>query len=340
MKLFLTFTLMSIIGSSYARDKSDSLSLEKPVLSFFKLFSKKKSEPNSLDNLLSSPGGTCQKDEEETESTPQVTIRKALPVIEPLPEYDGLPKFLVEALEKKINKKALDEDQYFVIIFGYEGENNFAKDSHTFSSYIKVSKNGKIKTDTISWLPEEFVNTESICVFQDFKQAIKYSLFGNPCESKKGYNYSLAQTLLWAKKHKRKMAQWGPFPISKKAYELGLARKSRIEKGDMMYLADDTDFRRVKNKEINTFNCYHAVSDLAPEYKLKDSPEVKAFVKKPWGISGTYSVVEHLIKSYQKEDPSSTISRSVSARGAKSEVTNFESFNEDLEAISKIVLSK
>ncbi len=139
------------------------------------------------------------------------------------------------------------EERYFVVFFASQNQRNAPRFSHTFATFFKVDQeesNGvQIETSesaTISWLPSNGV----------------VRLLQRPVA---GRNFTLDETLDWAKRLGLATTARGPFEISKELYERALERKTWLESGRVAYKALDRRFRPEA-----AINCIHAVSDLLP----------------------------------------------------------------------------
>jgi hypothetical protein len=111
-------------------------------------------------------------------------------------------------------------DDYYIWVYAYEGKDNRATDSHTFATVAKVSPDGKITYDTISWLPD----------------SLHVELFA-PAE--KGVNLSLPLTLGLAKSRGLKVFRYGPYRITSEFYDKFLLRIAQLNSSEVLYKAND-----------------------------------------------------------------------------------------------------
>ncbi|MBL7133690.1 MAG: hypothetical protein ISS78_06295 [Phycisphaerae bacterium] len=147
-------------------------------------------------------------------------------------------------------------DRYYMIMFSYEDALNLASRSHTFATFIKARgrADGKgepelIETHTISWLPK------------DLKEALRI-VFGEP---EPGKNYTLEETLAYARKYDRKVKKWGAFEIPSWLFERSIQHIAVLDSGLVLYMANGTDesHRRAYLRQAGgSKNCIQAVSDL------------------------------------------------------------------------------
>ncbi len=184
---------------------------------------------------------------------------------------------------------AVNQDtSYYLVVFGYEGRFNPANQSHTFAAYVQATPDGQQVWSSISWLPADFVNTRSICIFKNILGAIKDEIRGNNCEPVVGRNYSVSQTLQMAQGTRKTLGIWGPYRITREMYSRGIERVVALNNGQTKYLADDRKTRPTGE----AINCMHAVGDL-----FDQGPGKGGFLNLGygiWGIDGTKHVLNFL----------------------------------------------
>jgi len=178
--------------------------------------------------------------------------------------------------------------RFFMINFAYEGQGQFAADSHTFASYIRVDPGQEPKWNDISWLPASFVEKQEISVFKNYAMAAYYEMVGQPFTPEKGTNLSVDATLKFAIETKKRVAIWGPSEITEDMYNTGLRRINHLNSGKVKYIADDREFQR----EGDAINCMHAISDVEGT-RMARGGILKTGLDN-WGVNGTESVVRHL----------------------------------------------
>lgn len=148
---------------------------------------------------------------------------------------------------------------YFVMVWGFQGQDNDVVHSHTFASFYKgddLSK-GIIKPVTISWLPATGVI--------------------DPFAAEPGHNFTLAQTLEMACRLNREVKSWGPYAIEPALYQRAVKRVRLLNSGRVQYSMIDTAPR--------TMNCIDAAGDLTP------TPLDTGIA---WGFVASDAVVQHL----------------------------------------------
>jgi len=168
-------------------------------------------------------------------------------------------------------------DRYFIIPFAYQNEDNDPEFSHSFLSVIRVLgdsrqprltaglksgrfKNREFEAFTISWLPRDFMTNPHLCVFKGVGSRVIPEK--NDCPISPGRNFSLEETIQLAVNDKSALAMWGPYEITRQAFDLAVKRKRLLDKGTITYRADD----RLYRKDRVAINCFHAMAGLDELY--------------------------------------------------------------------------
>jgi hypothetical protein len=164
-------------------------------------------------------------------------------------------------------------ENYYMILFAYEGSPNLPSLAHTFATFHKVTDDGKdapkIETQTISWLKANGTQPRLLA----------------PPEP--GFNYDLPRTLQTAMSTGSRITAWGPYRIDKELYDRAMAQIARLNSGQIAYKATDRSFRPAAT------NCIHALSDLpgnamldtGTAYGTEATAMVRAFFT-PWILDG------------------------------------------------------
>lgn len=149
-----------------------------------------------------------------------------------------------------IGPPARGADLYFMTVYGAQRPVvNQPRYSHTWATFVRLTGNGPdprrytAQTITISWLPE--------------------TLEVRPLElrAEPGVNLTQQQTAAWCEKYRMEIAQFGPYQIEPRLWELAFRRFDRLERGELMYRASDL-FSRPNKKHPEVCNCIYAVLDL------------------------------------------------------------------------------
>ena len=155
-------------------------------------------------------------------------------------------------------------NRYFVVVWGYEGDGNAPRDSHTFAAFYKGDDlaKGRVRPDTISWLPADG----------------GVSLIG----TEQGRNFSLAETLAMACRDGKRVARWGPYETSFDLYQRALARIGLLASGRVSY----SGLALVPG----TMNCIKAAGDIT------DTAFVAGIF---WGLAASEAVVHHFSQFFK-----------------------------------------
>ena len=165
----------------------------------------------------------------------------------------------------------LRADQYFVVLFGSQDSVNSLTGAHTFATFVHAGGD-RYDERTISWLPA----SGTVCLF---------------CPTAKGRNYSLWESVAYAKAHQAKITRWGPYEIHKELYDRAVLQAERLFHGKTLYKALDQHTRPLGI----AINCMHAVSDI-------DTDQGYLMTGTAHGNEATRLVAKHL--SHWIEDPS------------------------------------
>jgi len=157
-------------------------------------------------------------------------------------------------------------NRYFVVVWGYEGDGNAPRDSHTFAAFYNGDDlaKGRVRPGTISWLPADG----------------GVSLTG----AEQGRNFSLAETLAMACRDGKRVARWGPYETSFDLYRRALARIRLLASGRMSY----SGLALIPG----TMNCIKAAGDIT------DTPFLSGI---SWGLAASEAVVRHFSPFFKNE---------------------------------------
>jgi hypothetical protein len=161
-------------------------------------------------------------------------------------------------------------DRYFIIPFAYENKGNDPRFSHSFMAVIRVLADDKqskltpglqkrtyqnrdFEAYTISWLPHDFSTNPNLCVFEGFGSRIFPRL--NDCPLSEGRDFKLDETIKLAVNAKNAVCMWGPYEISKEAFDRGVKRLRLLNGGTIRYRADD----RLYRKDQVAINCFQVI---------------------------------------------------------------------------------
>jgi hypothetical protein len=204
----------------------------------------------AIANHLSSGGcessGSRQFQYLKTEATIMRRMSICLLLMIPCLLLGGLIAIPLTADEKE-KEQEQEKANYHVILFACEREGNPPRFSHTWATFVKSTQNGAAEsgtpsldeTITISWMPASGVIPALFTVT--------------------GRNYSLEESLTWARQNNARIAAWGPIPIRQELFDRARDRREVLERGVLAYKMLDAPVRPDRGT-----NCIHAVTDLVP----------------------------------------------------------------------------
>jgi hypothetical protein len=229
-----------------------------------------------------------------TESRPKVDFSNY-----DVPLYEQITNRIKEKVLARLGEGRNTRDRFFIIPFAYENDGNAPEYSHSFLSVIRVLaddqqpkltaglqkrtyKNRAFEAFTISWLPHDFSTESHLCVFEGVGARLSPSR--NKCVDSVGRSFTLAETIRLGVHVKNAVCMWGPYEITKPAFELGVKRMRLLNAGTIKYRADD----RITRKAGTAINCFHAMAGLD---ELYPNGGIFGTGFKMWGLNGTARVL-------------------------------------------------
>jgi hypothetical protein len=226
-----------------------------------------------------------------------------------VPLYEQITNHIKAKIQARLGDGKNTHDRYFIIPFAYQNKGNNPAFSHSFMAVIRVLADDKqtrltpglqkrtyqnrdFEAFTISWLPHDFLTNPNLCVFEGFGSRIFARL--NDCPISEGRDFKLDETIKLAVNAKNAVCMWGPYEISKEAFDRGVKRLRLLNGGTIRYRADDRLYRKAQV----AINCFHAMSGLA---ELYPNGGIFGTGFKMWGIKGTARVlIEYKAKASNK----------------------------------------
>ena len=213
--------------------------------------------------------------------------------------YDQVVHHIKEKVGARLGKGRNEHDRFFIIPFAYQNKRNQPEFSHSFLSVIRVFADGRqpsptkglavrsyqnraFEAFTISWLPNDFLENPHLCVFDGFGARLIPSW--NKCPVSPGKDFKLPETLSLATRFKLALAMWGPYEITRGAFDLAVKRLRLLDSGTIKYRADDRGYR----KDRVAINCFHAMAGLE---ELFPNGGLFGTGFKMWGFNGTARVL-------------------------------------------------
>jgi hypothetical protein len=216
-----------------------------------------------------------------------------------VPLYEQITNQIKAKVFSRLGDGRNNRDRYFIIPFAYENKGNDPGFSHSFMTVIRVLADGQQPTlvpgltkrtyqnrnfeaFTISWLPHDFDKNPNLCVFEGFGARLIPTW--NKCPISVGKDFKLQETIKLAVNVKNAVCMWGPYEITKGAFDLAVKRLRLLDAGTIKYRADD----RLTRKERTAINCFHAMAGLE---ELFPNGGIFGTGFKMWGINGTARVL-------------------------------------------------
>ena len=215
------------------------------------------------------------------------------------PLYEQITGRIKEKVSARLGEGRNERDRYFIIPFAYQNKGNDPEFSHSFLTVIRVFadgrqpsltaglqvrkyKNREFEAFTISWLPHDFLQNPHLCVFEGFGARLIPSW--NKCPLSPGKDFTLPDTIKLAAQEKLALGIWGPYEITRQAFDLAVKRLRLLDAGTIKYRADDRGYRE-KRVAINCFHAMAGLEELFPNGGLFGT----GFMM--WGIKGTARVL-------------------------------------------------
>ncbi len=146
----------------------------------------------------------------------------------------------------------------------------------------RTYQNRNFEAFTISWLPHDFDKNPNLCVFEGFGARLFPTW--NKCPISVGRDFKLDETIKLAVNVKNAVCMWGPYEITKVAFDLTVKRLGLLDAGTIKYRADD----RLTREKRTAINCFHAMAGLE---ELFPNGGIFGTGFKMWGINGTARVL-------------------------------------------------
>jgi hypothetical protein len=225
--------------------------------------------------------------------------------LKPNPDFSNYDVPLQEQITNHIKDKVMarlgegrnTHDRYFIIPFAYENDGNDPEYSHSFLSVIRVLADDQQPKLTSGLRRRTYKNRafeaeSQLCVFEGVGARLVPSM--NKCPVSIGRNFTLAETIRLGVHVRNAMCMWGPYEITKPAFDLGVKRMRLLNAGTIKYRADD----RLTRKEGTAINCFHAMAGLD---ELYPNGGIFGTGFKMWGLNGTARVlIEYTHKAGNK----------------------------------------
>jgi hypothetical protein len=179
--------------------------------------------------------------------------------------------------------------QHYMYLFALDDGQQTPTANHTWATFVEVTlADGSapaVQFFTIDWLP---------------RSGIIDTLAMGPV---RGRNFPLDYPFQWAVREHLTLAQWGPYQVQDRFYDLAVKQKALLDSGEIWYRVLDNPNRILKlldpanNPAPRAVMCIHAVSDLV--YPADD----RGFLLTGFasGIKATAEVVWHLAPWFSRQ---------------------------------------
>lgn len=169
-------------------------------------------------------------------------------------------------------------ESYYMILWAAQRDDDAPRFTHTWATFIRTRRANTTNGDpklaerfTISWMPASGVIPALVTV--------------------RGQNYTLRQTLNWARQEQTHVTAWGPIAIRRELYELAQQRRAVLESGILSYKMIDNPVRPNRGT-----NCIHAITDMLPgplidtgSARGEEATQMVAEVLEPYMIRPEYN---------------------------------------------------
>jgi hypothetical protein len=168
----------------------------------------------------------------------------------PSPARDLSPEVLFSAGKP-------EHEHYYVLIFGSQLPVQIPRYTHTWSTMVKTtelpgSPPKVTEVLTISWMPASL------------------DIHPYRCWVEKGANLDLCTTIEEMLRHRERVSLWGPYETWHGLYQRFATQKAFLDAGMLGYQC--TDQFGEAARLANGCNCFHALTDMDPQFDRRQYP--------------------------------------------------------------------
>jgi hypothetical protein len=150
-----------------------------------------------------------------------------------------------------------EHEHYYVLIFGSQWPVRIPRYTHTWATVVKTTELPArppqvTEVYTISWMP-------ATLAIHPFRMHVET-----------GANLDLYATLEDVRRHRERISLWGPYETWQGFYIRFKTQKDFLDTGDLAYQCMD-GFGEAKRRG-NGSNCFHALSDMDPQFDRRQYP--------------------------------------------------------------------
>jgi hypothetical protein len=160
-------------------------------------------------------------------------------------------------IETLLSAPKREHEHYYVLIFGSQLPIRIPRFTHTWATVVKAmevpgSPPQIIETATISWMP-------ATLDIHPYRMRVET-----------GVNLDLCTTISEMRRHKERISLWGPYETWQGFYLRFTTQKNFLDSGALAYQC--TDELGEAARKGNGSNCFHALSDMDPQFDRTQYP--------------------------------------------------------------------
>jgi hypothetical protein len=150
-----------------------------------------------------------------------------------------------------------EHEHYYILIFGSQSSPRIPRYTHTWATVVKTTElpgtpPQVVEVHTISWYP-------ATLVVRPYRLRVE-----------RGVNLDLCTTIAEALRHKERISLWGPYETWQGLYQRFVTQEAWLDSGCLGYQCTD-EFGEAAH-EGNGSNCFHALSDMDPQFDRRQYP--------------------------------------------------------------------
>jgi hypothetical protein len=150
-----------------------------------------------------------------------------------------------------------EHEHYYILIFGSQWPVRIPRYTHTWATVVKTIELPDcppqvIEAHTISWMPA----------------TLRIRPFA--CHVEQGVNLDLCTTINDVQRHHERISLWGPYETWRGLYTRFATQSDFLDGGGIGYQCTD-EFGEAARKG-NGSNCFHALSDMDPQFDRRQYP--------------------------------------------------------------------
>jgi hypothetical protein len=150
-----------------------------------------------------------------------------------------------------------EHEHYYILIFGSQLPVQIPRFTHTWATMVKTTEPPGcplqvIEVHTISWMP-------ATLVIHPYRSWVE-----------EGTNLDLCTTIQEMLKHHERISMWGPYETWRGFYQRFATQKEFLDAGMLGYQCTDGFGEAARTGDGS--NCFHALSDMDPQFDRRQYP--------------------------------------------------------------------